>query len=108
MTAYVTGPTAVRYRFTSALPVQILKSLEPTLRPLVARAYAPAAQPKPPAEVTALAANTEPVAPTAAASTQGVKPVSRPPRKSVKLAKPKRAKDVKRAPRKLRNLEDLF
>ncbi|MEN8260923.1 MAG: hypothetical protein ABFS02_10110, partial [Pseudomonadota bacterium] len=40
MTAYVTGPPAARYRFTSALPVQILKALEPTLSPLLARRYA--------------------------------------------------------------------
>lgn len=35
MTAYVTGPEAARYHFTSALPVQVLKGLEPTLRPLL-------------------------------------------------------------------------
>ena len=39
LTAYVTGPAAAKFRFTSALPVQVLKSLEPTLKPLVARAY---------------------------------------------------------------------
>jgi membrane peptidoglycan carboxypeptidase len=39
VTAYVTGPAAARYRFTSALPVQVLKSLAPTLTPLIARAY---------------------------------------------------------------------
>ncbi|CAI8978434.1 transglycosylase domain-containing protein [Methylocaldum szegediense] len=39
VTAYVTGPAAARFRFTSALPVQVLKSLEPTLAPLIARAY---------------------------------------------------------------------
>ncbi len=31
VTAYVTGPEAARYEFTSALPVQVLKSLAPTL-----------------------------------------------------------------------------
>jgi hypothetical protein len=40
LTAYVTGPAAGRFRFTSALPVQVLKSLAPTLSPLIARAYA--------------------------------------------------------------------
>ena len=33
LTAYVMGPEAGKYRFTSALPVQILKSLGPTLLP---------------------------------------------------------------------------
>ncbi len=37
LTAYVTGPEAVRYRFTSALPVQVLKSLNPIIEPLVNR-----------------------------------------------------------------------
>jgi hypothetical protein len=31
VTAYVTGPEAARYQFTSALPVQVLKGLAPTL-----------------------------------------------------------------------------
>ena len=39
LTAYVTGPAAAHFKFTSALPVQVLRSLEPTLRPLVAKAY---------------------------------------------------------------------
>ncbi|MBS1213484.1 MAG: carboxypeptidase, partial [Proteobacteria bacterium] len=39
LTAYVTGPAAARFRFTSALPVQVLKSLAPTLAPLIARTY---------------------------------------------------------------------
>ena len=33
LTAYVTGSTAGDYRFTSALPVQILKEMAPILRP---------------------------------------------------------------------------
>jgi membrane peptidoglycan carboxypeptidase len=33
VTAYVTGPEAARYHFTSALPVQVLKSLAPVLTP---------------------------------------------------------------------------
>jgi hypothetical protein len=35
MTAYVEGANAGNYHFTSSLPVQILKSLEPTLVPLI-------------------------------------------------------------------------
>jgi len=35
VTAYVTGPEAARYHFTSALPVQVLKGLAPTLTPLL-------------------------------------------------------------------------
>jgi membrane peptidoglycan carboxypeptidase len=35
MTAYVAGPSAESYHFTSSLPVQIIKFLEPTLAPLV-------------------------------------------------------------------------
>ena len=38
MTAYVAGPDAERYHFTSSLPVQIIKFLEPTLAPLVNKA----------------------------------------------------------------------
>ncbi|MDZ4293772.1 MAG: glycosyl transferase family 51, partial [Hydrogenophaga sp.] len=33
VTAYVVGPDAARYRFTSGLPVQVLGSLGPTLMP---------------------------------------------------------------------------
>ncbi|MFI3190232.1 carboxypeptidase [Crenothrix sp. D3] len=35
ITAYVEGENAGNYHFTSSLPVQILKSLEPTLAPLI-------------------------------------------------------------------------
>jgi hypothetical protein len=35
ITAYVTGDDAGRYHFTSSLPVQILKTLKPTLSPLL-------------------------------------------------------------------------
>ena len=35
MTAYVDGPDADRFDFTSALAVQLLKVLEPELRPLI-------------------------------------------------------------------------
>ena len=38
MTAYVAGPDAERYHFTSSLPVQIIKFLEPTLAPLINKA----------------------------------------------------------------------
>ncbi|BBA32038.1 uncharacterized protein sS8_0069 [Methylocaldum marinum] len=34
-----TGSAAAHFRFTSALPVQVLKYLAPTLQPLVVRAY---------------------------------------------------------------------
>jgi len=36
LTAYVIGPEAAGYRFTSALPVQILKSMGPLLQPYLA------------------------------------------------------------------------
>ncbi|HSK38334.1 MAG TPA: transglycosylase domain-containing protein [Arenibaculum sp.] len=42
LTAHVHGPDAARFRFTSALPAQLLKGLAPTLQPLIDR---PAAQP---------------------------------------------------------------
>ena len=35
-TAFVPGSKAAGYDFTSALPVQILKEMEPALRPLIA------------------------------------------------------------------------
>ena len=35
LTAFVPGPEAANYRFTSALPTQILKHLLPALQPLV-------------------------------------------------------------------------
>ncbi len=38
MTAYVEGPDSKDYHFTSSLPVQIIKFLEPTLSPLVNKA----------------------------------------------------------------------
>jgi len=38
LTAYVPGQDAGRYNFTSALPVQILKTLAPTLAPIVGAA----------------------------------------------------------------------
>lgn len=38
ITAYVEGPEAEQYHFTSSLPVQIVKFLEPTLSPLLNRA----------------------------------------------------------------------
>lgn len=40
LTAYVIGPDAARYRFTSSLPVQILKSMGPLLLPTL-EPYAP-------------------------------------------------------------------
>ena len=36
--AYVPGPAAAQYQFTSALPVQVLKHVLPTLRPLLVEA----------------------------------------------------------------------
>lgn len=55
ITAYVVGPEASRYRFTSALPVQILRTMGPVLMPLLAatpdascEAAAPAAAPAAP------------------------------------------------------------
>ena len=35
ITAYVAGPEAANYSFTSSLPTQILKILAPTLMPLL-------------------------------------------------------------------------
>ncbi|MCX8043249.1 MAG: transglycosylase domain-containing protein [Desulfobacterota bacterium] len=35
ITAYVEGPDAARYRFTSSLPVQVLKAMAPKLMPLL-------------------------------------------------------------------------
>jgi membrane peptidoglycan carboxypeptidase len=35
LTAYVPGADAAHYRFTSALPVQVLKTIAPTLQPLL-------------------------------------------------------------------------
>jgi hypothetical protein len=35
VTAYVPGPEAARFHFTSALAVQLLKLLEPELKPLI-------------------------------------------------------------------------
>lgn len=40
ITAHVDGPGAVQYRFTSALPAQLFKSLAPVIQPLVDRSYA--------------------------------------------------------------------
>jgi len=40
ITAYVQGPEAANYSFTSGLPVQVLRNLAPTLAPLVTGAQA--------------------------------------------------------------------
>ena len=44
VTAYVTGPEAGHYHFTSALPVQVLKGLAPTFTPLLTPAPTPVAK----------------------------------------------------------------
>jgi membrane peptidoglycan carboxypeptidase len=44
MTAYVAGPTAARYEFTSALPVRLLAILLPALSPLLDTPPAPGAR----------------------------------------------------------------
>jgi hypothetical protein len=41
--AYVPGPKAASYRFTSALAVQIFKDLAPEIKPLIERTPAPSA-----------------------------------------------------------------
>ncbi len=41
MTAYVAGPKAARYEFTSALPVRLLGILLPALSPLIDAAPTP-------------------------------------------------------------------
>jgi hypothetical protein len=38
VTAYVAGPSAAEYRFTSALPLEVLRALSPTIAPLVGAA----------------------------------------------------------------------
>jgi hypothetical protein len=45
LTAYVVGPDAARYRFTSGLPVQILTSMAPTLIPYLDSAQGQACPP---------------------------------------------------------------
>jgi membrane peptidoglycan carboxypeptidase len=60
ITAYVPGAVAIRYDFTSALAVQLLKAIEPDLKPLfgppaVAKSAAPAALPASVAAVPAAA-----------------------------------------------------
>lgn len=48
LTAYVHGPEAANYRFTSGLPVQVLKTLAPVITPLLieAKGETPAVQPE--------------------------------------------------------------
>ena len=45
VTAHVPGPNAKHYRFTSALPVQVLKSLEPALASMIIEPPTPSAGP---------------------------------------------------------------
>jgi membrane peptidoglycan carboxypeptidase len=45
VTAYVSGPEAARFSFTSGLAVQLLKGLEPELRPLIQSPPAPDGKP---------------------------------------------------------------
>ena len=40
VTAYVAGPSAADYRFTSALPLEVLRALAPAIAPLVGSAPA--------------------------------------------------------------------
>lgn len=47
VTAHVAGPVAAEYRFTSALPVQLLKVLAPALAPLLESAALPMARSTP-------------------------------------------------------------
>jgi hypothetical protein len=47
LTAYVIGPDAASYRFTSGLPVQILKSMGPLLLPHLESASADGCRPPP-------------------------------------------------------------
>src|SRR5262249_61271274 len=44
VTAYVAGPTAARYEFTSALPVRLLGILMPVLSPLLDSSPTPSAK----------------------------------------------------------------
>ncbi len=81
ITAYVVGPDAANYRFTSALPVQILRSMGPVLMPHLTPPPAPALRideglsespaakkPKGPEAASEGDSETVPVAPEAAAS----------------------------------------
>ncbi len=64
LTAYVHGPEAANYHFTSGLPVQVLKTLAPVITPLLveAKAQAPALQPEETLPVVAIPPSvTEPV-----------------------------------------------
>lgn len=49
VTAYVTGPEAGQYKFTSALAAQVFKTVAPDIRPVLDRAYGvtPTAKPAP-------------------------------------------------------------
>ncbi|TFW15572.1 transglycosylase domain-containing protein, partial [Duganella callida] len=64
MTAYVHGPESKNYDFTSALPVQLLVVLAPTLMPLIE----PDAPPRPGAPVTATSAGANAVSQTPGAA----------------------------------------
>ncbi len=50
LSAHVAGPDAAAYRFTSALPTQLLKSLAPLLQPMLERAPPLVAQSEPPSK----------------------------------------------------------
>ncbi len=52
VTAYVAGPAAAEYRFTSALPLEVLRALAPAIAPLLGAQVAP--PPAPPAPTVAL------------------------------------------------------
>lgn len=50
MMAYVSEPHAARYKFTSAMPSQLLKALVPALQPMLAQG--PCGEPAPPTQLT--------------------------------------------------------
>jgi membrane peptidoglycan carboxypeptidase len=54
MTAYVAGPKAARYEFTSALPVRLLGILLPSLSPLIDAPLEPGGSPPPPTATASL------------------------------------------------------
>lgn len=72
ITAYVEGPEAARYRFTSSLASQIFKTIVPDIRPILDRSYAvtpridPRTLPTPAAQINAPLAPAAPATPDAA------------------------------------------
>ncbi|NWG87477.1 MAG: transglycosylase domain-containing protein [Hydrogenophilaceae bacterium] len=102
ITAYVPGEAAGQFRFTSGLPAQLLKLLEPSLRPLVLAGgpQPEAAKLPPPEEMAPPARQVLPVAPAVPAPQPSSPVAAEPPKPAAPPTKPEVKPESKPEPPK--------